>query len=97
METNNISTYATWTSVIILLLQVICKYFNVSIGESDLTIIANAIVTLAIAIWSSYNPNTIPWLGNGEPTKEEPEPEIFDNDAPVLNDEYELGDDEDGC
>ena len=94
METNNISTYATWTSVIILLLQVICKYFNVSIGENDLTIIANAIVTLAIAIWSSYNPNTIPWLGNGEPTKEA-EPEIFDNDAPVLNPEYEC--DDDGC
>ena len=25
-----------------------------------------------------------------------PQPDVFDNDAPVLNDEYELGDD-DGC
>lgn len=64
METNNISTYATWTAIIVLLLQVICRYFNVQIGESDLTIIANAIITLAIAIWSSYNPNEIGWLGN---------------------------------
>jgi uncharacterized membrane protein len=87
METNNISTYATWTSVIILLLQVIFKYFNISIGESDLTIIANAIVTLAIAIWSSYNPNTIPWLGNSKPS--------VDPTEPVLNDEYEAMDD--GC
>ena len=87
METNNVSTYATWTSVIILLLQVICKYFNISIGENDLTIIANAIVTLAIAIWSSYNPNTIPWLGNA--------PTPIDNTEPVLNPEYEC--DEDGC
>ena len=88
METNNISTYATWTSVIILLLQVIFKYFNISIGESDLTIIANAIVTLAIAIWSSYNPNTISWLGNA--------PTPINPTEPVLNDEYEYGDN-DGC
>lgn len=88
MDTNNISTYATWTSVIILLLQVIFKYFNISIGESDLTIIANAIVTLAIAIWSSYNPNTIPWLGNA--------PTPVDGTEPVLNEEYLYGDD-DGC
>lgn len=89
MDTNNISTYATWTSVIILLLQVIFKYFNISIGESDLTIIANAIVTLAIAIWSSYNPNTIPWLGNA--------PTPVDGTEPVLNEEYLYSDDDDGC
>jgi uncharacterized membrane protein len=88
MNTNNISTYATWTSVILLLLQVICKYFNIPIGESDLTIIANAIVTLIITIWSSYNPNTIPWLGNA--------PEPIDPTEPVLNPEYEC-DDNDGC
>lgn len=91
METNNLSTYATWTAIIVLLLQVICKYANIHIGESELTIIANAIVTLIIAIWSSYNPNTIPWLGNA-PTPvstKEPEEEVFDNDAPVC--------DEDGC
>ena len=29
--------------------------------------------------------------------KNEPEPEIIDNDAPVLNDEYTTGDAEDGC
>ena len=87
METNNISTYATWTAIVVLILQMICRYFNVQIGESDLTIIANAIITLAIAIWSSYNPNTIPWLGNA--------PTLVDAEEPVLNDEYEC--DEDGC
>lgn len=81
METNNISTYATWTAVIILILQAICKYYNLQIGENDLTIIANAILTLIIAIWSSYNPNTIQWLGNNKPT--------ITTEETVLNDEYE--------
>ena len=87
METNNISTYATWTAIVVMLLQVICKYFNIEIGESELTIIANALIALVIAIWSSYNPNTIPWLGNA--------PEPIDPTEPVLNPEYEC--DDDGC
>ena len=88
METNNISTYATWTALIVMLLQIICKYFNIEIGQNELTIIANALIALAIAIWSSYNPNTIPWLGNA--------PTPVDVSEPVLNDEYEYGEDEDG-
>ena len=87
METNNISTYATWTALVVMLLQVICKYFNIEIGETELTIIANALIALIIAIWSSYNPNTIPWLGNG--------PKPIETEETVLNDEYEC--DEDGC
>lgn len=86
METNNISTYATWTAIVVLILQMICRYFNIQIGESDLTIIANAIITLAIAIWSSYNPNSISWLGNA--------PAPVDAEEPVLNDEYECDEDE---
>lgn len=85
METNNISTYATWTAIVVLLLQVICRYLNIPIGESDLTIIANAIITLAIAIWSSYNPNNITWLGNNVSTTPVA-------DTPILNDEYVTGD-----
>lgn len=88
METNNISTYATWTAIVVLILQMICRYFNIQIGESDLTIIANAIITLAIAIWSSYNPNTIPWLGNA--------PTPLETEETILNDEYEC-DDNGGC
>lgn len=30
-------------------------------------------------------------------SKAEPTEPIFDNDAPVLNDEYEFGDEDDGC
>lgn len=85
METNNLSTYATWTAIIVMLLQVIFKYFNIEIGQNELTIIANAIIALIIALWSSYNPNTIPWLGNA-PT--------IETEETVLNDEYECGEDE---
>ena len=84
MENNNLSTYATWTAIVVLILQMICRYCNIQIGESDLTIIANAIITLAIAIWSSYNLNTIPWLGNA--------PAPIETEEPVLNDEYECDD-----
>ena len=82
MNVNNVSTYATWTAIVVLILQMICRYFNIQIGENDLTIIANAIITLVIAIWSSYNPNAIQWLGNG--------PAPIDAEEKVLNDEYEV-------
>jgi hypothetical protein len=81
MEINNVSTYATWTALIVLILQVICKHFQIHIGESELTIIANAIIAFAIALWSSYNPNEIKWLGNAP---------IPVADSHVLNDEYEV-------
>lgn len=75
---NNISTIATWTALVVLIIQAICKYFNIPIGENETTIIANAIIALAIAIWSSYHPNTIPALGNApEQTKDE----VIQNDA----------------
>lgn len=86
METNNISTYATWTAIVVMLLQVIFKYFNIEIGQNELTIIANGIIALIIALWSSYNPNTIPWLGNA--------PTQLETEETVLNDEYECDEDE---
>ncbi len=94
METNNISTIATFAAIC---LTTILAYFGYTVDQAQATTVIMGVITLIIAIWSSKNPNTLNCLGNGEPTKEEAEPEIFDNDAPVLNDEYELGDDEDGC
>ena len=63
-----------------MLLQVLFKYLNIHIGENELTIIANAIIAIIIAIWSSYNPNTIPWLGNA--------PQTLTSEETILNDEY---------
>ena len=93
METNNISTIATFAAICIT---GILAYFGYTVDQAQLATVIMSILTLCIAIWSSKNPNTLNCLGNGKPTKEEAEPEIFDNDAPVLNDEYEFGDD-DGC
>jgi hypothetical protein len=86
MEINNVSTYATWTALIVLILQVICKHFQIHIGESELTIIANAIIAFAIALWSSYNPNEIKWLGNA--------PIPVASEETVLNDEYVTGEED---
>ena len=61
---NNVSTIATWTALLVMILQVVFKYFNIEIGQNELTIIANAIIALIIAIWSSYHPNKLQCLGN---------------------------------
>ena len=85
METNNISTIATFTAII---LSAILNYFGYMIDQEAITPLILGIITLAIAVWSSKNPNTLPWLGNG--------PEPVDPTEPVLNDEYEC-DENDGC
>ena len=93
MDTNNISTIATFAAICIT---GILAYFGYSVDQAQLATVLMSVITLIIAIWSSKNPNTLNCLGNGEPTKEA-EPEIFDNDAPVLNDEYEVVTNDDGC
>ena len=47
------------------------------------------VVTLIIAVWSSKNPNTLEWLGNSKPQ--------IETEETVLNDEYEVVNDDDGC
>lgn len=78
LNTNNISTIATW---IVVLIGPILTYYGYSIDQNTLIPIVTAIIGLGIAIWSSRNPNTISALGNG--------PEPIDGTEPVLNDEYE--------
>ena len=100
MEKNNISTYATWIAIGIT---AILSYFGIEYDYTALIPVIAGIITLCIAIWSSKNPNQIEWLGNAPTQQADPKPtvdtEIFDNDAPVLNDEYTLNseDDADGC
>jgi len=101
METNNLSTIATWTGIIVLIIEIICKHFEIVIPHDTIVMFVSGVITFIIAVWSSRNPNTIPWLGNdptyGPTTTTTASTEIFDNDAPVLNDEYTTGDDDDGC
>ena len=101
METNNLSTIATWTAIIVLIIEIICKHFAIVIPHDTIVMFVSGVITFIIAVWSSRNPNTIPWLGNDPtygPTTTTAPTEIFDNDAPVLNPEYETtGDDDDSC
>jgi hypothetical protein len=84
METNNISTIATFAAIC---LTTILAYFGYTVDQAQATTVIMGVITLIIAIWSSKNPNTLGVFGNDKPTVE--------SEEPVLNDEYEVGDD--GC
>ena len=87
METNNISTIATFIAII---LTSIIEYFGYTIEQETITPIILGIITLAIAIWSSKNPNTLKILGN--------QPQTIQQNETILNDEYTTKEDEnDGC
>ena len=84
METNNISTIATFIAIC---LTMILAYFGYTVDQTQLATVIMSIITLIIAIWSSKNPNTLACFGN-QPT--------VDSTEPVLNPEYEC-DEDDGC
>lgn len=81
METNNISTIATFLAIC---LTGILAYFGYTVDQAQLAAVLMSVITLIIAIWSSKNPNTLSWLGNSKP-------EIIEEDL-VLNEEYECDD-----
>ena len=85
METNNISTIATFAAIIITTL---LAYFGYTVDQAQLTTVLMGCITLIIAVWSSKNPNNLEWLGNA--------PQQIDSEETVLNDEYEC-DSDDGC
>lgn len=82
METNNISTIATFAAII---LTTILAYFGYTVDQAQATTVIMGVITLIIAIWSSRNPNTLEWLGNGK-TEDNP---LTEEDL-VLNEEYEV-------
>lgn len=97
MELNNATTIATWTGILVFLIEVICKHFGIEIPHDTIVMFVTGLVTFIIAIISSKHPNSFDWLGNGtEPTGNiEYNGDIYDNDSP-LNSEYEC-DEDDGC
>ena len=84
METNNISTIATFAAICIT---AILAYFGYTVDQAQLATVIMSVITLIIAVWSSRNPNTLKVLGNA--------PESISTEETVLNDEYES--DEDDC
>ena len=81
MESNNISTIATFIAICITGL---LSYYGYSVDQPQLATVIASMITLIIAIWSSKNPNTLSVLGN-KPVAEHN----------YLNDEYVTGDTDD--
>ena len=77
METNNISTIATFLAICIT---GALAYFGYTVDQAQLATVLMSVITLIIAIWSSRNPNTLAILGNA-PVENNPEDSI-------LNPEY---------
>lgn len=78
LNTNNISTIATW---IVVIIGPLLAYLGYNIDQNTLIPIVTAIIGLIIAVWSSKHPNTISVLGNA--------PTPINGEEPVLNPEYE--------
>ena len=88
MELNNATTIATWTGIIVLIIEVILRHFAVDIPHDTIVMFVTGLVTFIIAVISSRNPNTFAFLGNA--------PQPVESEEPVLNPEYEC-DEDDGC
>ena len=87
MDTNNISTIATFIAIC---LTTILAYFGYTVDQAQATTVIMGVITLIIAIWSSKNPNTLAILGNA--------PEPINTEEPVLNQEYECEcENDEGC
>ena len=86
METNNLSTIATWTAICVMIIEIILKHFGIEIPHETIVMFVTGVITFIIAVISSKNPNTFKFLGNAPVTVEAEEP--------VLNEEYECDIDE---
>ena len=84
METNNISTIATFAAIC---LTTILAYFGYTVDQAQATTVIMGVISLVIAIWSSKNPNTLKCLGNA--------PLPVTGEEPILNDEYVTGEEDD--
>ena len=82
METNNLSTIATWTAICVMIIEIILKHFGIEIPHDTVVMFVTGVITFIIAVISSRNPNTLEWLGNA--------PEPIETEEPVLNNEYEV-------
>lgn len=80
METNNISTIATFAAICIT---GILAYFGYTVDQAQLAPVLMSIITLVIAIWSSKNPNTLACLGNAEEEEDAPGITVKDEIEPI--------------
>ena len=62
--------------------------YNLGIDAQTLASVIGAIIGLILAYIDAKYPNSFSWLGNNKPT--------ITAEEPVLNDEYEFGEEDDG-
>lgn len=86
----NSSTIANWISI--LLYPIIVKY-GIEIDQEILTTFIYTLIVIAIAVFSSYNPNSFDFLGNGN-LVDMGTVLGYPSEEVVLNDEYEYDDEE---
>lgn len=70
-DIGNVSTIATWTALIVMIIEIICKHFAIEIPHDTIVMFVTGIITFIIAVWSSRNPNSFEFLGNAAPAPEE--------------------------
>lgn len=80
MNIGNISTIANWISI--LLYPIVLKY-GIDIDQEILTTFIYTLIVIAIAVFSSYNPNNLKFLKNFKeiPVVETVEDEPIDEDS----------------
>ena len=85
------------TTIIKICIMTVAPAIAVYLGTSEQTVTAflTAVLTFALAVFDAKYPNTFSFSEPTMPTDETVD--IFDNDAPVLNPEYETSDEDDTC
>ena len=66
----NVSTVATWSAIIVMIIEILLKHFGITIPHETIVMFATGLATFIITIWSSRNPNTFEFLGNGTPAED---------------------------
>lgn len=94
MDCNDNNIQGNLSTIILFIYILISPYIeSFGITQSMFAEFCFAILGLAIAVWSAYNPNTLKIFGND---KNNCQCKIEDKET-VLNDEYETDTGEDGC
>lgn len=89
LNVGNISTLATWISII--LYPLVVKY-GIEIDKETVTTFVYTTLVIIIAIWSSYNPNTFAFLNNNK-QEQVCEEGIVESEADLINEEYNYEED----
>ena len=87
MTINELTTKENLSTIFVWLWIIIGPYLSSYLNQDQFVTLGIILVGIIGAVYSSKHPNTMESLGNAKP--------VIETEEPVLNDEYECG--EDGC